>query len=532
MFERRRLWGLTLAALLVGTACSDDEGGTTGPSELPAPTNVTASATSPWEIAITWSAVTGATMYRVERRSGTGSFTQLAEMSATSYTDAGLNPATTYEYRVIAVAGSQTSDPSTEVTEASVGEVLQGNINADRTLDAGTVWVLRGTVQVQDGATLTIEPGTLVLGDQPTQGTLLVLQGGRLVADGTAAEPIVFTSALAPGSRAKGNWGGIIINGRSNCNFPAGQCLGEGNTGAYGGNVPNDDSGILRYARIEWAGIEFSPDNELNALTLNGVGSGTVIEFVQVHGGLDDGIELFGGTVDLKYVLATDISDDSFDWSTGWQGRAQFLIAQLDPQDSDNGWEIDNNEQDFEALPRTYGRVFNFTLIGKPARDPGSNKSTRGILFRRGYAGAHGCGIVLGFGGAGLDVDDATTFRLANNDSLQLGETTFFDNGRDLGADFASPGVTYDPDDDSGNPTFEMDWAATETGLTIENPLLADPYDRSDPDFSPLAGSPVLGACSSIPADAFFDQVSYRGAVADAGDTWYRGWTTFDNPAN
>jgi hypothetical protein len=529
MWNRRRLLPFGAAILVVIAACGDDEnGGMMMPTTLDPPANVTANALSPWEIEVSWDAVTGATMYRVERQVGTGAFTEVTETAQTSYTDPGLSPATTYSYRVIAVDGAETSSASAEFELDTEGQELLGNINADLTLDAGTVYLLRGTVQVQNGVELVIPAGTLILGDQASQGLLIVLQGGTITANGTETDPIVFTSSRPPGLRNKGDWGGVVINGRSNCNFPAGQCLGEGNTGAYGGTDPDDNSGTLRYVRIEWAGIEISPDNEVNALTLNGVGNGTTIEFIQVHGGLDDGLELFGGTVDFKYVYATDNSDDSFDWSTGWQGRAQFLIAQQDPQDADNGWEIDNNEGDFEALPRTFGQVYNFTLVGKGARDPGSNKSTRGLLFRRGYAGEHSCGIVMGFGGAGLDVDDAASIRLANNDSLSLSNTTFFDNGRDLGDTFASPGVTGDPDDDSGDPTFEDNWMASETGLVVEDPMLADPYNRDTPDVSPLAGSPVIAGGCAPPNDGFFDQVAYRGAVADAGDTWYQGWTTQD----
>ena len=523
---------LPLLAALVGvfavSACGDDP--IVEPTVVNPPANVTAAAAGETSIMVSWDAVSNASTYRVERQVVGGTFGEVWTGAETQYTDTGLSAGTVYNYRVIAIVSDGTesaaSEPVSTATEGARREELSGNFSADRTLDADTVYILKGVVQVQDGATLTIEPGTVVQGDKATQGTLIVLQGGKIMADGTAAAPIVFTSAQPEGQREKGDWGGLIINGRSNCNFPAGQCLGEGNTGVYGGSDPDDNSGVLRYVRIEWAGIEFSPDNELNGLTLNGVGAGTTIEFVQSHGGRDDGIEFFGGTVDLKHAVVTLASDDSFDWSTGWQGRGQFWIVQQDPDDGDNGWEVDNNEGDFEALPRTFGQIYNFTLVGRSGAGDGSDL---GILFRRGYAGAHSCGIVMGFGDPGLDIDDAATERLAGArvDSLTLTHTIFFENGRNDAA-FASPGVNYSGDTESDGSTtdFEAQFGARMTGIQETNPMLADPYNLGDPDFSPNAGSPALAAGCSPPSDGWFTAATYLGAVADGSDTWYKGWTT------
>lgn len=530
----RASWlGLLLTLAVVG--CSDDPP-VVPPNEVDPPTGLAGVAASERQIDLTWTAAASAGMYRVERQVVGGAFTQIGEVTGTAYSDMNLNPATPYSYRVRSVHTDGTtlsifSDPVSVVTD---GVEIIGNINADANWTADNVYVLKGVVTVQNGVTLTVQAGTRVLGDKATQGALLLIRGARLVANGTEADPIIFTSVAPEGSRQKGDWGGIIINGRSNCNFPAGECLGEGNTGVYGGTDPLDNSGILRYVRVEFAGIEFSPDNELNLLTLNGVGRGTVIEHVQTHAGLDDGIELFGGTVDMKWVYATYVSDDSFDWSTGWQGRAQFMIAQQDPDDGDTGWEIDNNEGGFERLPRTYGQVYNFTLVGKPAGAGTAGESTRGIQFRRGYGGVHSCGIVMGFGLTGLDIDDAATERLANNDSLQLTNTTFFDNGREQ-TGFASPGINFDPDSDTGGAVtnFEETWAmAGGKNNTVGNPMLTDPYDLADPDFSPAAGSPVIAGGCTPPNDGFFTNVAYRGAVADANDTWYKGWTTTEVPGN
>src|SRR5690606_31931571 len=223
--------------------------------------------------------------------------------------------------------------------------------------------------------------------------------------------PVVFTSENPAGERERGDWGGIVLNGRSICNFPADECVGEGSSGQYGGDQLDDNSGRIVYTRIEFAGYEESFGNELNALTLNGVGSGTEIHHVQTHYGSDDGFEWFGGTVDAKYLLATGISDDSFDYSTGWQGRGQFWIAQQDPDDADNGFEVDGNEDDTEYEPYTAPTIYNVTLVGKGVNGEGGSagESTTGMLVRLGAAGDIYNAVVMGFGTAGIDIDNQPT---------------------------------------------------------------------------------------------------------------------------
>ena len=276
------------------------------------------------------------------------------------------------------------------VVEEPREAVLAGTITDARTLNSDTVYTITGIVVVDDGASLTIPAGTTVLGSTIVQpSALIVRQGGQLFSLGTAEAPVIFTSANEEGSRKRGDWGGVVINGRSQCNFPAGQCVGEGASGPYGGDVLDDNSGTITFTRIEFAGYEVSFGNELNALTLNGVGSGTTIHHVQVHYGSDDGVELFGGTVDLKYILATGISDDSFDYSTGWSGRGQFWIAQQDPDDGDNGFEVDGNEDDYNATPLTDPLIYNVTLVGKGLDGVGGTdgESVDGLRLRRGTGG-------------------------------------------------------------------------------------------------------------------------------------------------
>jgi hypothetical protein len=358
---------------------------------------------------------------------------------------------------------------------------------------------------------LRIPAGTLLLGSTAVQPTALIVRtGGRIFADGTPDAPVVFTSANPPGRRARGDWGGVVINGRSLCNGPAGQCVGEGNSGPYGGTVLDDNSGRLAYVRIEFAGFEVSFGNELNALTLNGVGSGTEIHHVQAHYGSDDGIELFGGTVDLKYAIVTGASDDSFDYSTGWQGRGQFWIAQQDPNDADNGFEVDNNEDNFSATPLTRPTIYNVTLVGKAPGTGLAGESTAGLLLRRGTGGFLFNAIVLGFE-TGLDIDNTETYDRCASGDLVVSNSIFFDHGA-----FVSP----DADNETactGRPT----WI-----LRVENPGLVDPYNRLNPDFRPAPGSAALAGFATPPNDGFFEAVDYVGAVSPTGTPWYQGWIT------
>ncbi|MBK8499803.1 MAG: hypothetical protein IPL52_13545 [Flavobacteriales bacterium] len=178
-------------------------------------------------------------------------------------------------------------------TPSNVIEV-QGNITANTTWSNSNKYLLKGFVYVEDGATLTVQPGTIIKGDKPTKGSLIIKRGGKIMADGTASQPIVFTSNQAAGSRDRGDWGGIIICGRAPHNQPSDPTVEGGPDAFYGGTDAADNSGVLRYVRIEFAGIAFQPNQEINGLTLGAVGSGTTIEHVQVSYSGDDSYEWFG----------------------------------------------------------------------------------------------------------------------------------------------------------------------------------------------------------------------------------------------
>ena len=174
----------------------------------------------------------------------------------------------------------------------------------------------------------------------------------------------MFTSDQLEGQKARGDWGGLIINGNApinGCDEDLCSAEGEGSTGLYGGDNTEDNSGTLRYVRVEYAGTQFSEDNELNGIAFQGVGSGTTVEYIQVHMNADDGVEFYGGSVNVKYVVLTGIGDDSMDWTDGWNGKAQFVLAKQASDDGDNGIEADNNKANNDFEPRSNPTLANMT---------------------------------------------------------------------------------------------------------------------------------------------------------------------------
>ncbi|HEX6210253.1 MAG TPA: hypothetical protein VF136_05725 [Methylomirabilota bacterium] len=398
--------------------------------------------------------------------------------------------------------------------------VFSGPIAADTTWTADRYWVLRGAVFVANGATLTIEPGTTIVGELATIGTLVVEQGGRLIADGRADAPIVFTSDQPPGLRNRGDWGGLIINGRAPLNVPGGLAVGEGDTGIYGGTDPGDDSGILRYVRVEFAGIEFSPDNELNGIAFQGVGRGTVVDYVQVRYNKDDGVEFFGGTVDAKHLVLSAIGDDSMDWTDGWTGRVQFVVAHQRGDDADQGIEADNNGDNNDLLPRSAPTIYNLTLIGDPFTNFG-NESDDGILVREGTAGTFRNFIVLGFKEYGVNLDQDATVAQAATGALSFRNGIVFGNG--LLPNRANLDAAAQP------------FLGGAQQIRFEDPGLIDPFNHRNPNFRPY-GTDALAGGSLMPVavppnDGFFEFAPFIGALSpDPELDWTQGWTSYDAP--
>jgi len=417
---------------------------------------------------------------------------------------------------------------------APYDEVLEGNINSDKVLDANKKYLLRGFVNVNEPATLTIPAGTIIFGEKSSKGSLIINRGAKIVAIGTPDRPIVFTSQQPKGQRSAGDWGGIIIAGRARINVPGGTAVIEGGTGTVygGGDNPNDDdsSGVLKYVRIEFPGIAFLPDNEINGLTLGGVGRKTVIEYIQVSYSGDDSFEWFGGTVNCKYLIAYRGLDDEFDTDFGYRGKCQFLFGLRDPNIADisgsNGFESDNDGTGTLNSPRTQPIFSNVTLIG-PLPSPDftqfNSNYRRGAHLRRSTLTSIYNSIIMGYP-VGLLIDGQNSADGAIANDLQIRNTIIA--GAQAGKNLTTnvngfDVVTWFNNPDFGNKTFEK---SSDVGLI-------DPFNLTNSNPIPLSNSYAAANASfnnDRLKDKFFTPVNYIGAFNPNGPRWDERWTNYD----
>lgn len=413
------------------------------------------------------------------------------------------------------------ANPTPADIEATVFDAVSDEyeIKADTTLTADKVWNLKHKVHVRAGATLTIEPCTTIKGEKATLGTLVIDPGAKIIADGTANEPIVFTSQAPAGDRQAGDWGGVILLGKAPINVPGGKANIEGLAPTpdtqYGGDVADDDSGVLKYVRIEFGGILLSANNEVNGLTFGGVGSKTQVEYVQVRNSLDDCFEFFGGTVNAKHLVCTANQDDGFDWDFGYSGKLQFLVLQQDQAfpDDTNGFESDNDAMSTTNMPISNPTIYNATLVGHDA-----DKQQYGWLARRSTQGAVHNAIFTGFE-ACIDIRDPQT-------KVELKSSICFGNKvHNVAYPEVVGGMGVLADDDNG--VDEVAWFMDPTRKNSEaDPKLVAPFNVAAPDFRPM--TTVTDNAATPPNDGFFDPTAtYIGAFA-AGDTWMSGaWLSF-----
>jgi hypothetical protein len=433
---------------------------------------------------------------------------------------------------------------ATAFTEPS-GDILIGDVKTNTVLKTGKTYTLRGFVYVLDGATLRIEPGVTIKGDKVTKGTLIITRNGKIEANGSATQPIVFTSNQTTPNI--GDWGGIIILGNASNNGAFSGTNGlmeiEGGVndsrgvGLHGGNKDDDNSGVFRYARIEFAGIAFQPDNEINTLTMGSVGSGTTIEYVQASYGGDDSFEWFGGTVNCKYLIAYRGTDDDFDTDFGFRGRIQFGISIRDTAIADfavggtsNSFESDNDAGGSTRTPQTAPVFSNMTLIGPFAYATASagvaTPFNRGAHIRRNSACNMFNSAVIGWR-TGTRLEGEGTLGNANSNLLEFKNNHYAGNvvqADQSGAMAGGPLASFNTIAWLGTVGWGHTTAALSTGvLTNLNYLTPDPR--------PAAGSALLAGASfssSKLTNSFFTQTTYRGAVG-ASDTWFQGWTRFFN---
>jgi hypothetical protein len=452
--------------------------------------------------------------------------------------------------RKIEVDGDTTNVNPTPTPESTI---LAGRITADKTLKTGTTYTLRDLVYVSNGATLTIEPGTKIVGEKNSRGALIVTRGSKLIANGTADKPIVFTSDQPTPQR--GDWAGVVLLGRArtNSSYNGTPGLGEAEGGInngdgfglFGGTDDADNSGSLKYVRIEYAGYAFLPDKELNGLSLYAIGKGTTIDFVQVSYANDDSFECFGGSVDLKHIITYKGLDDELDTDNGYSGKVQFAICQRDSSVADvsgsNGWESDNDANGSPVITpsgqtspqaQTKAVYSNVTMIGPRATSTnvGNSLFRNGAQIRRNSAISIFNSVMMGWP-TGLLVD-ATTGRPTDL-NITTDNSMFFQNNIIAGC--AIP-LRY-----TASTTAPTGWdlAALTTWFNTPasgNSILTNSADvkivdafnqTGSPDYTPMAGSPLLaGASFASPKLAGFQSVSYKGAVGE-GDTWWKGWTNF-----
>lgn len=417
------------------------------------------------------------------------------------------------------------------LASAATIDVTSADIPAGANVEwtADHEYVLNGLVFVSEGASLTIQPGTVVKG-KPGQGenasALVVARGGKIFAAGTADAPIIFTAEADDVSDpndlpldARGLWGGVIILGRASLNSEPGETPIEGipttePRGLYGGDDDSDNSGVFRYASIRYGGTDIGAGNEINGLTMGGVGSGTRIEYVEVFNNQDDGFEWFGGTVNTKYLVSAFNGDDAFDYDEGFRGKGQFWFAIQDAETGNRAGEHDGGTTPEDGQPYATPLIYNATYIG--SGEFAANGDNDVVLKIRDNAGGqYRNSIFTDFAGEAVDIEDLES-GADSRARLEAGDLVLADNiwwGFAAGENLAA----IAPDQ------FVADHLAAHNNQIVD-PLLSGISRTRDGglDPRPQAGSPAWRD-SAIPDDGFYAQVDYVGAFGH--QLWTSGWT-------
>jgi hypothetical protein len=420
--------------------------------------------------------------------------------------------------------------------------ILQGDITKDTVIKATDTVFISGFVYVKN-CKITIEAGTLIKGISGTKGTLIIERGAQIDAEGTAQKPIVFTSDKAPGQRSYGDWGGVVLCGNAPTNKhdqSAGVGIAEGGIGSlYGGTNPHDNSGIMKYVRIEFPGIPLATtaNSEINGLTLYAVGDATTIDYIQVSYSGDDSYEWFGGTVNCKHLVALRGWDDDFDTDNGFSGNVQFIVGLRDPQAADqsgsNGFESDNDADGSTLTPNTSPVFCNASVFG-PLNGT-TTMTTINSLFKRAMHLRRGStlsvfnSVFAGYPiGLMLDGEKGNTPTQADNNVLQIENCIMAGMDSNYGVSTSNPVAT--PYTTAQVEAYYTS-AARKNSLytTVAELKLNDAFNLTNPNFLPKSDSPLLtGALftNSKLSNSFFTPVTYKGAFGT--ENWTSGWCNFD----
>jgi hypothetical protein len=444
---------------------------------------------------------------------------------------------------------SENGDDDGEIVNPVTGVVeVSGDITAATNWTADKIYLLKGNVYVTNNVTLTIAPGTIIKGDRGTKGTLIITRGAKINATGTATQPIVFTSNIVAGGRAPGDWGGLVLLGKALNNLGTSVTI-EGISDAsdkakHGGTDNADNSGVLKYVRVEYAGVALGPDNEINGITFGSVGSGTTVEYVEVFRSGDDAFEWFGGAVNAKHLLAVSTWDDDFDTDNGFSGKIQFGIAQrlagVADVSGSNAFESDNNSTGVTTSPITSAVFSNMTVLGPVAPSPSQpsiNASYQhAAQIRRGSQISILNSVFAGYT-EGVFYDDGLPATGAVSSSYLTSGASVFTNNLLAGT--------------RSNPTKASN-AGTLTTINLKlltdnvfTPdlyaagIYTDPYKYSadqvtssrvgTPNFTLTATSVAAAGAAFTNAkvtDTFFEKVAYRGAFGSTD--WTAGWASYD----
>ena len=414
--------------------------------------------------------------------------------------------------------------------DPNVSRILQGSYERDITLDGG-IYTIKGYVYFTSGTTLKIPEGSILKSDVSQKGAVIIERGAKIEANGSSSKPIVFTSGKPAGQRQRGDWGGIILLGNAPTNRPLSPApLIEGGVDRrYGGTDAADNSGTLRYVRIEFAGIAAEPGSEINGLTLGGVGSGTKLEFIQVSYGNDDAYEFFGGTVNAKNLVAYAASDDDLDFDFGYTGKIQFAVVQRRPEiadtDAGNGVEADNDGTGTTATPFTKPTLSNITWIG-----PNGDAATQANLnfanrWRRAVRFAVHNSVMVGFPKGGFSMESAATAEAYKNGDAMFKNNLVHALASAYKVDAAAEAVIT-----AAQVKTKAESEGNITYAAANDIMLEAPFNWDAPNYLPKAGSPALAGAVFTGLDPFFTSVAYRGAFGTTN--WLSGWSSFSPQTN